>query len=149
MKRIAIALALSLVVVLVMGVPALGAGHRMPVATLTLELRCGNTSGGGSVLLYDSKAPNRVQMEVILTGALPNRNYDVICSTYQWDGTSTSNYLERTLGTVTTNSKGDAKGAYTASVAVSGDYQVRIDLRLDGDLLQYSAASWPGTIAFD
>ena len=141
MKKIIFAVVLGVVAVVMLGVPVLAAAQRLP-----LEQRCGNTSGGGSVVLYDSKAPNSVEMELILRGALPNQGYDVICRTWLPDY---SNYSETTVGTVYTNKGGAAIGSYTLSVATPGDYVFSLELRKAeaGHLLQYDAG--PVTLSFD
>ena len=101
------------------------------------------------MVLHDSQIPNSVGMQLVLRGALPNRSYDVICETYQYDGTSYSDFLTTTVGTVNTNNGGGATGSYTVTVAAPGDYVFGLALRLDGNLLQYAAGTWPATISFD
>jgi hypothetical protein len=141
MKKVIFAVALCVAAVAMLGGPALAAGQRLP-----LELRCGNTSGGGSVVLHDSKAPNSMEMELVLRGALPNQGYDVICRTWLPDY---SNYSETTVGTVYTNNGGAARGSYTLSVATPGDYVFSLELRKAeaGHLLQYDAG--PVTLSFN
>jgi hypothetical protein len=101
---------------------------------LPLQLRCGNTSGGGKVALHASSVPDSVQMKLKLTGALPNQGYDVI-----WVSANSS---ETTVGTLYTDDIGNAKFVYTLSWASAGDHFFRIDLREHGGpnngLLQYS-----------
>jgi hypothetical protein len=128
------AMVLCLVAVVVLAVPAPAAAASVPLYTLSLNPDCGNTSGSGSVELRDSTAPNSMEMKLVLTGALPNRSYDVIWYSANADYTNPSN---TTAGKVNTNEKGNAKFVYTPSVAAAGDYAFRIDLRLDGTLSQY------------
>jgi hypothetical protein len=107
---------------------------------LPLNLRCGNTSGSGFVTLSDGAAANSLDMKVVLDGARPYRDYNVLLAD---DNT--------VVGTLSTDKQGDGKFERTLSWGAAGNYYFQIFLRLSGDpddtLLQYDTSVL--TIAVD